>query len=169
MKGVSSTQSHCHKGHVPQATLGHMPVAAPQPARPSLSLSNTSQQPETVRLAKRQLTHKTLFTWSTGYRGHDMSCSPRTPTTHSLGLCPLNCPPSTFPHEALTLQCSLKARLSSSEDRLGVLSFGPACESLPIHFSVCATSSHPGFLEGEGCSLPPSHPMVLSAAACLVS
>lgn len=72
MKGVSSTQSRCHKGHVPWATLGHVPVAAPQPVRPSLSLSNTSQQPETVRLAKRQLTHKTVFTWSTGYRGHDM-------------------------------------------------------------------------------------------------
>lgn len=44
MKAVSSTQSRCHKGHVPEA--------APQPARPSLSLSNTSQQPETARLAK---------------------------------------------------------------------------------------------------------------------
>lgn len=52
MKAVSSTQSRCHKGHVPRATLGHVPEAAPQPARPSLSLSNTSQQPETARLAK---------------------------------------------------------------------------------------------------------------------
>lgn len=136
-------------GHAGAHACGSPSASASQPLlEQHLSAAGDSQA------CQATVTHKTLFTWSTGYRGHDMSCSPRTPTTHSLGLCPLNCPPSTFPHEALTLQCSLKARLSSSEDRLGVLSFGPACESLPIHFSVCATSSHPGFLEGEGCSLP---------------
>lgn len=173
MKGVSSTQSRCHKGHVPRATLGHVPVADPQPARASLSLSNTSQQPETVRLAKRQLTHKTLFTWSTGYRGHDMMKDNElfTQDTNDPQPRPLSpeLPSLHFPTRGTDFVVQPESQIKLLRGQAGSFVLWTACESLPTHFSGCVTSSHPDFLEGEGCSLPPSHPMVLSAAACLVS
>lgn len=65
MKGVSSTQSLLSHG----PRLGHVPAAAPHPrmSQPQIEPSkNISWQPETASLAKLQ-----LFTWSTGYRGHD--------------------------------------------------------------------------------------------------
>lgn len=65
MKGVSSTQSLLSHG----PHRGHVPAAAPHPrmSQPQVEPSeNISWQPETASLAKLQ-----LFTWSTGYGGHD--------------------------------------------------------------------------------------------------